>query len=376
MGYESVNRAKWNLLLFSTRSPGRYVWHQGPHYSGWSCGSRARGCLPGGERNLHYGSYTAKWPRNSVQTSANFATCQACVAMTRLACRSHGPSCNDRCHQENFRYWLQYPILNADQWKLAELPITSGGLAFPNLHRQAVVARIACLATLPEFVVTDPYKAATIDKERPELFGRFGPLIGPTPMEVVEDLHSPPLGKNFTRLSKKFSRFHFALCCNERWAKGMICPPRCVMPGCTTCQAVNRPSPRGFRAKVRGFDASPEILPPHFLIACSVGAYNNVEGAPRRALDTHAHGQAVALNLTPFMLPLAIRTRYARGMTDFVTTSPLPPARRGWQRWLNRAWPLKRTLQEMSAASTGQTSGLWKRQSPALGGCQSHDRQT
>ena len=61
--------------------------------------------------------------------------------------------------QENFRYWLQYPTLNADQWKNAEMPITSGGLAFPNLRRQAVVARTACLATLPEFVATAPYKA-------------------------------------------------------------------------------------------------------------------------------------------------------------------------------------------------------------------------
>ena len=104
--------------------------------------------------------------------------------------------------QENLRYWLQYPTLVADQWKIAELPITSGGLAFPNLHRQAVVARIACLATLPEFVATDPYKAATIDKERLELYGRIGPLMGPTPMEVLGDLHNPPLGKGFSRLSR------------------------------------------------------------------------------------------------------------------------------------------------------------------------------
>ena len=40
--------------------------------------------------------------------------------------------------QENFRYWLQYPPIDADQWTIAEMPITSGGLAFPNLRRQAV----------------------------------------------------------------------------------------------------------------------------------------------------------------------------------------------------------------------------------------------
>ena len=54
--------------------------------------------------------------------------------------------------QENLRYRVQYPHLDANQWKIAELPITSGGLAFPNLHRQAVVAMVSCLATLPEFV--------------------------------------------------------------------------------------------------------------------------------------------------------------------------------------------------------------------------------
>ena len=121
--------------------------------------------------------------------------------------------------QENFRYWLQYPTLDADQWKIAEMPITSGGLAFPNLRRQAVVARTACLATLPEFVATAPYKAGVIDKERPELFGRLTPLMGPTPMEVLGDLHNPPLGKSFSRLSKKLTHFHYTLCCNELWAK-------------------------------------------------------------------------------------------------------------------------------------------------------------
>ena len=90
--------------------------------------------------------------------------------------------------QETFRYWLQYPVIEADQWTIAEMPITSGGLAFPNLRRQAVVARTACLATLPEFVATAHYKAQVINKERPELFGRLSALMGPpgpTPMEVL-----------------------------------------------------------------------------------------------------------------------------------------------------------------------------------------------
>ena len=121
--------------------------------------------------------------------------------------------------QENVRYWLQFPALEADQWTIAEMPITSGGLAFPNLRRQAVVARTACLATLPEFVATATYKEELINKERPELFGRLRPLMGPTPMEVLGDLHNPPLGKSFSRMSKKLTHFHYTLCCNELWAK-------------------------------------------------------------------------------------------------------------------------------------------------------------
>ena len=121
--------------------------------------------------------------------------------------------------QETVRFWLQYPPLSADQWRIAELPVTSGGLALPNLHRQAVVARISCLATLPEFVATQEYRGAIINKERPELFGRLAPLIGPTPMEVLGDIHNPPLGKSFARLSKKLTHFHYTLCCNELWAK-------------------------------------------------------------------------------------------------------------------------------------------------------------
>ena len=60
--------------------------------------------------------------------------------------------------QETIRYCLQFPPPTADQWKIAELPITSEGLAFQNLHRQAVVARVSCLATLPEFVATQEHR--------------------------------------------------------------------------------------------------------------------------------------------------------------------------------------------------------------------------
>ena len=48
--------------------------------------------------------------------------------------------------------------------------------------------------------------------------------------------------------------------------EGMLFHQQCGMQGCTTCQAVNRPTPRGFRAKVHGSDVSPRVPPRHFLI--------------------------------------------------------------------------------------------------------------
>ena len=94
-----------------------------------------------------------------------------------------------------------------------------GVLLFPTYAARRFVARTACLATLPEFVATAPYKTDVINRERPELFGRLGALMGPTPMEVLGDTHNPPLGKSFSRLSKKLTHFHYTLCCNELWAK-------------------------------------------------------------------------------------------------------------------------------------------------------------
>ena len=50
-------------------------------------------------------------------------------------------------------------------------------MAVPNLPRQAVVARIACLATLPQLVATQDHKQKVIEREGPETFAKlFHPL--------------------------------------------------------------------------------------------------------------------------------------------------------------------------------------------------------
>ena len=204
--------------------------------------------------------------------------------------------------QENLRYWLQYPGLDADQWKIAELPITSGGLAFPNLRRQAVVARISktCLATLPEFVATQAYRETITDKERPELYGRLAPLIGPTPMEVVGDIHNPPLGRVLPACPKSS---HASTTHSVVMSFGQNETPfltRCDMRGCTTCQVVSRPSPRGFRARERGCNAYRGIPLPPCRTACSAGDSNSSWDATLQEQVANARGQAAALRWTPF----------------------------------------------------------------------------
>ena len=220
--------------------------------------------------------------------------------------------------QENLRYWLQYPDMEADQWKIAELPITSGGLAFPNLHRQAVVARTACLATLPEFVATARYKATIIDKERPDLYGRLSPLMGPTPMEVLGDLHNPPLGKSFSRLSKKLTHYHYTLCCNELWAKRDNLPVTVRYAWMHNLPGSEPGQPQGFQGKERGLGAFRRHLPQPSRIVSLDGGSSSDWGAPRQALDAHARGQAVALSWTPMasMPHIAIGGRCAKDMTD------------------------------------------------------------
>ena len=158
--------------------------------------------------------------------------------------------------QENLRYWLQYPVLHADPWKLAEqrpeLPITSGDLAFPNLHRPAVVARIACLATLPDFVASEAYKVTVIDKERPELFGRLPSPHWSHPHGSRGRHPQPASGEEFCPSLQTAFAFHYTLCCNEVWAKRDALPPTVGyawmhnLPGSEPAQV------QGFQAKALG----------------------------------------------------------------------------------------------------------------------------
>ena len=179
---------------------------------------------------------------------------------------------------------------------------------------------------------------AIINKERPELFGRLAPLIGPTPMEVLGDIHNPPLGKSFARLSKKLTHFHYTLCCNELWAKRDTLPETVRYAWMRNLPGSVLPSPRGFRAKVLGCDAYRGVPLPPCRTACSAGDFNSGWDATLQELVANARGQAAALLWTPlvFMLRLAIGVRFASDMTDYVIYLLRPPARRVWPRSQNR----------------------------------------
>ena len=179
------------------------------------------------------------------------------------------------------------------------LALDKDGLSKPQAALETIIG------TLPD------------DKERPELFGRMVPSWVLPPWKLWGTCITHLWGKVLRDCPKSSHTFIVLSAAMSSGPNGMTYPPRCVMPGCTTCQAAHQP--KGFRAKERGYDVYHGVLPQHFLTVFSTGVYNNVWDAPHQVLGAPARGQAVALNLTHlvYTLPHAAGARYARGMTDF-----------------------------------------------------------
>ena len=75
------------------------------------------------------------------------------------------------------RQLMGQPGFTADQLHLAKLPVTAGGLGLPDLPVLALVARTACIATLPRADQTDPFRHQLICQEGGILLERLrGPL--------------------------------------------------------------------------------------------------------------------------------------------------------------------------------------------------------
>ena len=115
-----------------------------------------------------------------------------------------------------------------DQWKIAELPITSGALWGACVSQSTLPGGVSThflLGHAPGVCGHSGIQGGCVDIERPELFGKLPPLIGPIPfLEVEGDVHNAPPGKSFARLPKKLTHFRYTLCCNELWAKRQTLP--------------------------------------------------------------------------------------------------------------------------------------------------------
>ena len=65
------------------------------------------------------------------------------------------------------------PAFTADQLQLAKLPVTAGGLGLPDLPILALIARTACIATLPRAARTDSFRHELIRQEGDDLLERL-----------------------------------------------------------------------------------------------------------------------------------------------------------------------------------------------------------
>ena len=71
------------------------------------------------------------------------------------------------------RQLMGQPGFTADQLQLAKLPVTAGGLGLPDLPVLALIARTACVATLPRAAHTDPFTHDLIRQEGDDLLERL-----------------------------------------------------------------------------------------------------------------------------------------------------------------------------------------------------------
>ena len=101
------------------------------------------------------------------------------------------------------RSWLGHPALNADNWRLAHLPITAGGLGLPDLPALALAARTAALATIPNEGQLAAYKEELLDREGPALLHQLQARLAHPVAELVGDLRHMPAGKSTRQLPGK-----------------------------------------------------------------------------------------------------------------------------------------------------------------------------
>ena len=101
------------------------------------------------------------------------------------------------------RQLMGQPEFTADQLYLAKLPVTAGGLGLLDLPVLALIARAACIATLPRAAHTDSFRHDLIRQEGDDLLERLRGLSERHPTQMARDLSDPPPGLSLRHLSRK-----------------------------------------------------------------------------------------------------------------------------------------------------------------------------
>ena len=106
------------------------------------------------------------------------------------------------------RQLMGQPSFTADQLHLAKLPVTAGGLGLPDLPVLALIARTACIATLPRAEQTDTFRKELIRREGDVLMERLRGISERHPTHMAGDLSDPPPGLSLPPLKPQAHQIH------------------------------------------------------------------------------------------------------------------------------------------------------------------------
>ena len=120
---------------------------------------------------------------------------------------------------DTVRQLIGQPSLTADQLHLAKLPVTAGGLGLPDLPALALIARTACIATLPRAEQTDSFRKELIRREGDVLIDRLRGISERHPTHMAGDLSDPPPGLSLRHLSRKLTKSIQSRAISDLWRR-------------------------------------------------------------------------------------------------------------------------------------------------------------
>ena len=111
------------------------------------------------------------------------------------------------------------PCTDADQLRVARLPVSAGGLGLPHLPSLAVIARCAALATMSRASDTALYRQTLIDSESDTFFHRLRDVCDRDPASLAGNLVDPPPGLSLRHLSRKLTHSRDSTAINALWLR-------------------------------------------------------------------------------------------------------------------------------------------------------------